>query len=474
MGSLAERMFGEAWSCLGGAPAVVRWSGPEGLLPSRLQVAALAEASVAAAATAGAELAAVRGGGPVPEVTVTSNAVATAFASDRVLRLDGRPQESWAPLSRFWKCSDGWVRTHANYGHHRLRLLAALGIPADAADATGRVEHAIGGRTGDDVAEAVTARGGIAVAVRSAEDWARHGQGRAVAALPLLTLRRVGPAPPVTLKPCPAGPLLPAAGLRVLDLTRVIAGPVATRTLALLGADVLRIDSPELPELPAQHLDTGMGKRSACLNLARPTDRETFEGLLASADVVVTGYRPGSLERFGLGTLHERHPGLVVASVSAWSTGGPWRHRRGFDSIVQAACGIAEIEGAPGALPVQALDHASGYLLAAAVLRAVSERTRRGGGWRAEVSLAQTAAWLLRQPIAARATARRTALTDDGQDTAVRATALGTLRYALSPVAIDGASRDWAHPVRRHGSDPAAWQPSGGSARNGTVREGGA
>src|SRR5262249_4211076 len=157
-----------------------------------------------------------------------------------------------------------------------------------------------------------------------------------------------------------------------LDLTRVIAGPVATRTLALLGADVLRIDSPELPEIPAQHLDTGMGKRSTLLDLARPADRQTFEDLLATAGVVVTGYRPGALDRFGLDTsaLHQRSPALVVASVSAWSTSGPWSGRRGFDSIVQTACGIADTEATadatPGALPVQALDHATGYLLAAA------------------------------------------------------------------------------------------------------------
>ncbi|EPH42811.1 putative CaiB/baiF CoA-transferase family protein C7orf10 like protein [Streptomyces aurantiacus JA 4570] len=182
-----------------------------------------------------------------------------------------------------------------------------------------------------------------------------------------------------------AGPLLPAAGLRVLDLTRVIAGPVATRTLALLGADVLRVDPPHLPELPDQHADTGFGKRSTALDLADRADRRAFEDLLAGADVVVTGYRPGTLDRFGLApeALAERRPGLVVAQLSAWGTTGPWSGRRGFDSLVQAASGIAVTEGAPdrpGALPAQALDHGTGHLLAAAVLRSLSERATEGAG----------------------------------------------------------------------------------------------
>ncbi|NEC50570.1 hypothetical protein G3I18_18625, partial [Actinospica acidiphila] len=192
-----------------------------------------------------------------------------------------------------------------------------------------------------------------------------------------------------------AGPLLPASGLRVLDLTRVIAGPVATRTLALLGADVLRLDRPGLPELPDQHTDTGFGKRSALLDLV--TDREGFEELLAGADVVVTGYRPGALDRFGLGAeaLAERRPGLVVAQLSAWGATGPWAGRRGFDSLVQVATGIAHVErgpeGRPGALPAQALDHGTGYLLAAGVLRALSDQAEAGGSRLVRAALARTA-----------------------------------------------------------------------------------
>jgi hypothetical protein len=196
-------------------------------------------------------------------------------------------------------------------------------------------------------------------------------------------------------------PALPMAGLRVLDLTRVIAGPVATRTLALLGADVLRVDDPGLAELASQHLDNGMGKRSTLLDLREPADRAVFDRLLETADAVVTGYRRGALDAFGLAadTLAARRPGLVIATLDAWGPTGPWRGLRGFDSIVQAATGISRLTSVdgtgPGALPAQALDHASGYLLAAGVLIALNRQVERGGTWHVHAHLARTAHALL-------------------------------------------------------------------------------
>ncbi|MGW7557862.1 CoA transferase, partial [Streptomyces rimosus] len=290
-----------------------------------------------------------------------------------------------------------------------------------------------------------------------------------LAARPLLTLESIGAgAPPrrLTALGGDPDPLLPAAGLRVLDLTRVIAGPVATRTLALLGADVLRLDAPHLPESPDAHADTGFGKRSATLDLGSRAGRATLDSLLATADVVVTGYRPGALDRFGLApeALAERRPGLVVARLSAWGGHGPWGGRRGFDSLVQAATGIAVIEGdadgAPGALPAQALDHGTGYLLAAAALRALTEQSRTGGTRLATFALARTATWLLdevpRPDPAPRPTATRPydparCLTDSPSP-------LGTLRHALPPVAFEGGPRNWHRPPGRLGADAPAWE----------------
>ncbi|WP_165987066.1 CoA transferase [Streptomyces sp. YIM 98790] len=450
-----------AWAALGGGQGLaeeVTYQGVTGVLPSRLPVRELARATVGVCSLAAAELLALRNGTPVPPVRVHEGAVATAFVSERHLRIDGRALTLFAPLSGFWRTADGWVRTHANYPHHRARLLGALGLPDSGDDdpeaAARRLAGELAGRQAREVQEQVYAAGGLAVAVAPEAAGARH---------PLVETETVGEAPPRVL---PAAPL-PAAGVRVLDLTRVIAGPVATRTLALLGADVLRIDSPRLPEDPDAHADTGMGKRSARLDLADPADRKVCDELLAAADVVVTGYRPGALDRYGLapGGLLDRHPGLTVARLSAWgwTAAGPWAGRRGFDSLVQAAVGIAAAEagadGRPGALPAQALDHGTGYLLAAAVLRALSDRQRTGGGRTVRLSLAGTASWLLH--------GIRPAPPEDGDDggdgydpapwLTETASPCGTLRHALPPVRYDGAPRTWHRPPSRWGTDAAAW-----------------
>ncbi|AVV43399.1 hypothetical protein C6376_20110 [Streptomyces sp. P3] len=463
-----------AWSELGGDPAllarvssVVR----EDTLPSRLPVRQLARACVGACALAAAELGARRAGLPqTPEVLVDDAAVAAAFVSERQTLVDDRAPVLFAPLSRFWRTADGWVRTHANYPHHRERLLRALGLPADADSARSRpaaVEAVLAGRRAQDVEDAVQAAGGLAVALRTPRQWAAHEQAAAVAGRPLVERVRLDGARVRAFSPVAVGPLLPAAGVRVLDLTRVLAGPVATRTLALLGADVLRVDAPGLPELADQHADTGFGKRSALLDLT--ADRRTFEELLATADVVVTGYRPGALDRFGLSpeALAERRPGVVVAQVSAWGAYGPWGDRRGFDSLVQAATGIAAVEGSagqPGALPAQALDHGSGYLLAAGVLRALTDQSADGGSRLVRLALARTAAWLTAgaRTGAAGGPEPDVRHSDDGgldptPWLARTDSPLGRLRYALPPVRFDGGPTDWARPPGRWGADPARW-----------------
>ncbi|MEU6671105.1 CoA transferase [Streptomyces sp. NPDC046727] len=453
----------DAWEALGGAPGllprvstVVR----RDVLDAKLPVRDLARACVGAGALAAAELGARRAGlAEVPAVTVDDGAVAAAFHSERLLRVDGRTPDVFAPLSRFWRTADGWVRTHANYPHHRARLLDALGLPADASAED--VAARLAGRSARETEEAVQGAGGLAVALRTPEEWQAHPQSAEVAARPLVERARLDAAPARVLPPLDpaAAPLLPAAGLRVLDLTRVLAGPVATRTLALLGADVLRVDAPWLPELPDQHADTGFGKRSAALDLT--ADRDTVEELLGAADVVVTGYRPGALDRYGLAprALADRHPGLVVAQVSAWGAYGPWGGRRGFDSLVQVATGIAVTEGSaerPGALPAQALDHGTGYLLAAGVLRALTEQSYEGGSRLVRLALARTARWLTDgiRPAPAEGAPY------PGPDAWLAGTdsPLGHLRHARPAVAFTGGPTDWERPPVPWGSDPAKWR----------------
>ncbi|MFC8708631.1 CoA transferase [Streptomyces sp. NPDC057197] len=475
-----------AWSALGGDPGLVQRITTverEGALTARLPVRDLARACVGACALAAAELAARRAAlAEVPAVRVDDGALATAFVSERHLLIDGRAPVTFAPLSRFWRTADGWVRTHANYPHHRARLLSALGLlpsgeghggngdgngdrdgGGDQDALVAAVASALAERSALDVEEAVYAAGGLAVALRTPEEWAAHPQHAELAARPLVERGRLGTARARVLPSLTGTPLLPAAGVRVLDLTRVIAGPVATRTLALLGADVLRVDPPHLPELADQHADTGFGKRSAALDLA--TDRAAFEELLAGADVVVTGYRPGALDRFGLSpeALAERRPGLVVAELSAWGAYGPWARRRGFDSLVQVATGIAAVEGGdgqPGALPAQALDHGTGYLLAAAVLRALTEQSHDGGGRFVRLALARTAAWLTEAALgAARGPERDQGAPYDSPAPWLDETdsRIGRLRHARSPLAFTDGPTIWPRPPGPWGTDAPHW-----------------
>lgn len=385
--------------------------------------------------------------------------VATAFASDRVFALDGRPMEAFAQLSGFFRTSDGWVRTHANYPHHRSRLTALVGLPDDVGRPAfaERLAELAGQELEDRAADPVTdpgqGGGAIVARVRTEQEWRASAPGRASSSGALVrTAQRAEPTGARRRRVAQQVPLsdrAPLAGVRVLDLTRVVAGPVATRTLALLGADVLRVDPPAPAEIEWQHLDTGQGKRSTILDLRDGRDRRTAQELLDAADVLVTGYRPGAIEGLGL----EAPRGVVTGRISAWGDTGPWAGRRGFDSIVQAASGIALLEGrdgAPGALPAQALDHASGYLLAAGIVDALT-REDDGPGVDVSVSLARTAAWLLDlpgrdplHPVAAPAPASAT-VTHAGVTTA---------RPALPE------HDDYPYPAHRWGTDAPTWHPT--------------
>ncbi|MDX6257199.1 MAG: hypothetical protein QOJ11_3533 [Frankiales bacterium] len=288
--------------------------GTGGQLPSRLPVEDAAAASVAAALTAAARLAG-RSTGHLPAVALDRDHVAAAFRSEAYVRLAGVANgDGFAPLSRFWQVADGWVRTHANYAWHRRALLAALEL-ADAPGDPAAVGARLATMAAADVEDRVTAAGGVAVAVRDEARWqSRH---------PLVSHVVLGSAPPRQAR----------TSMRVLDLTRVIAGPVGTRFLAALGADVLRLDPPLLPELPLHLADGLVGKRSALLDARAENAR--LHALLDGAEVLVHGYRPGALAAFGLDaeSLADRHPGLVVVQLSAWGrTGGaPWlrQHRAG-------------------------------------------------------------------------------------------------------------------------------------------------
>jgi crotonobetainyl-CoA:carnitine CoA-transferase CaiB-like acyl-CoA transferase len=479
---IENRILSEYCSAVGtdiqAAEAHVRLDGLPGVgtpdpLPSRLATTELAVGAVAAVAVSAGMLAEARGAGEPAGWAVNARRVAASFRGDQLLWRDGVKFPSFAPLSGFFRTNDGWVRTHANYDHHRGRLTGALGLDAsaDRAALATRLEQL--GST--EAEELIRANRGIAVAVRTPDEWRAHPQSAAVAELPLVAVERLGAADVRERGnsrvrgfglTAPVDGLRPAAGLRVLDLTRVIAGPVATRTLALLGADVLRIDPPHMPEIAAQHLDSGMGKRSALLDLRDQKQRAIFERLLDAAEVVVTGYRPHALDAFGLdaATLAARRPGLVVATLDAWGPAGPLGGYRGFDSIVQAASGISVLEaavgaaGVPGALPAQALDHATGYLLAAGVLQAVQQQAVQGGSWHVHAHLARTAHALIANSSADGSSqqAANTAL-DFDDCLAEQETDDGVLRYARPALTSVTRAVEYPNVGGTWGADEPAW-----------------
>ena len=458
-GWVLRDLIGDIWRPLSGdaaPPGEVLVDGPRDVLASVFPVIDVAAASVGATLLAAAALAHARHDLEKPPIVrVDTRHLAFAIRSERFTTINGQPgREGFAPLSQFFATRDGWIRLHANYPWHRDRTLGVL-----QADPTPEaVAQAVRAWDREALEEAIFAAGSCAAAVRSPVEWGSHPQGQAVRSLPLIDMLQMATGN-TDDDEAPVGAQLPAAGVRVLDLTRVIAGPVCTRTLAALGAEVLRIDAPHLPEMPQHTLDTLAGKRSALLDLRQAEELERFKELLSSADVLVHGYRPGALAQFGLSSeeLAEAYPKLTVVSLSAWGHAGPWAGRRGFDSLVQAASGIAvcEADGSPepGVLPAQLLDHATGYFAAAAALMGLMRR-RDGHTYHARVSLARTATWVLDQPVGPKSEAVEL---DPAQFLVETEGPAGRITLVTPPGELDGIPLHWPRPPARYGTDPATW-----------------
>jgi crotonobetainyl-CoA:carnitine CoA-transferase CaiB-like acyl-CoA transferase len=375
----------------------IQFTGAEPVLPSSFAVGTAAQTTIGAAALAAAELWRLRTGRR-QNVSVDMRRAAVEFRSERYLRVDGRvPDEYHDDIAGLYACGDGrFARLHTNLPHHCSGLLKLLGVPHDKE----AVQRALGGMTAQALEDAAAAAGLVVTACRSFEEWDRHPQGQAVAKLPLFTIEKIGEAPP---KKLPAAER-PLSGIKVLDLTRIIAGPVCGRTLAAHGADVLLVTAQHLASMLPLVMDTGRGKLSASINLRDAGGRATLAALVPDADVFVQGYRPGAIAAHGFSPqdVARLRPGIVYASLCAYGHEGPWANRRGFDSLVQTASGfnIAEAEAfgspRPKELPAQALDHATGYLLAFAVMTALKRQAEEGGSWHVRVSLAQTRSWLRR------------------------------------------------------------------------------
>ena len=434
-------------------------TGHEPVLPSSFAVGTAAQTTLAAAALAATELGQHRNG---VRQQVQVDMLHAALECCGHFKIDGRVPELWDKIAGLYRCKgDGWVRLHTNFAHHRDGVLRLLGLATGPDTEREAVAAALQKWQAFDFEDAAAQAGLVVAALRSFDEWDRHPQSAAVARDPLVVIEKIGEATPLVL---PALPLeaRPLAGLRVLDLTRILAGPVAGRTLAAYGAEVLLVNAPHLPNIEAI-IDTSRGKLSALADLRDAAGRAGLLAVLRDAHVFIQGYRPGALAALGFapGDVAQARPGIVMVSLSAYGESGPWAGRRGFDSLVQTATGInhAEAQAAgsaqPKPLPMQILDMATGFLMAFGAQAAVLRQQREGGSWQVRVSLARTALWLRELGrVAGGFDAARPDFRGLMQTHSSGYGALSAMRHAA---VFSHTAAAWARPSMPPGSHPLAW-----------------
>lgn len=368
------------------------------VLPTPYRIATAGAATLGAVGLAASDLWETRTGRR-QNLSVDLRQATASLRSGHYLKIgDGELSAKRNSIMGVYPTKDGrWSYVHANFPNHRAAALSVLGCE----ESKEAVAKAVLGWNALDLEEAILAAKGAGGMVRNAAEWAQHPQSHAVAALPLMEIIRIGDSDP---EPLPEGDR-PLSGIRVLDLTRVLAGPTCARTLAEHGADVMKITAPHLPNLGYQEADTGHGKLSAYLDLRKAEDVATLQGLVRQSDVFSQGYRPGTLASRGLAPeeLAALRPGLVYVTLSAFSHAGPWASRRGFDTVVQTVSGMTTRQtevipnktGAPEFYPVSAIDYCTGYLMAAGTMVALKRRAREGGSWLVRISLAQVGKWIV-------------------------------------------------------------------------------
>jgi len=424
-----------------------------GALPSAFAVTDLACASIAAAGQAVSQLLHQQTG-RLPGLEVDRRLASFWFCGS-IRPVGWSVPPLWDPVAGDYATRDGWIRLHTNAPHHRVAAEAVLGACVDRKTMASKVAQ----WAKSDLEQAVVDAGGCAAQMRSWQQWQVHPQGLAVNAEPLIRFTVGHHRPSTAWQGSVAQPL---AGIKVLDLTRVLAGPVASRFLAGLGADVLRIDPPTWNE-PGVVPEMTLGKRCARLDLRDKTDRGVFESLLKDADIVLHGYRADALERLGYGAAerHRRIPGLIDVCLNAYGWSGPWQNRRGFDSLVQMSSGIAEAgmhlahAHKPTPLPVQALDHATGYLMAASAIKLLSARLNNGQGGSAQLSLARTAKLLIDNGPGSATPLR--AEDEHDQGVLVEQTPWGPAHRLRVPLKITGTPLQWTLAASELGSHRAQW-----------------
>ncbi|MGC9962674.1 MAG: CoA transferase [Acidimicrobiales bacterium] len=359
-----------------------------------------------------------------------------------------------ANLTNMFRCRDGrFVHLHASFDEPGA-VLEVLGLGPTGDEHA--VVEAVAGRDAFELEDALAAAGRCGAVCRTPAEWGRHPQGLALANCPLVEVTRIGDAPPMPFSPAAR----PLSGVRVLDLTRVLAGPTAARTLAEHGADVLHVAAPHLPTVPLFEIDTGHGKRQAHLDLRRPEDADRLRQLVLGADVFSQGFQHGSLSRRGFGPqeLAELRPGIVYVSENAYGQVGPWRDRPGWEQLAQAATGVAALQGQgrPSLVPAAMCDYTTGYLSALGTMIALQRRGSEGGSWLVQTSLARTAMWFQAlgadlNPAAATELGNPAMLVDE------RETGYGRLGFLRPPLQMSGTQPAWSLAARPLGSDNPEW-----------------
>jgi crotonobetainyl-CoA:carnitine CoA-transferase CaiB-like acyl-CoA transferase len=438
--------------------------GADPVLPTPFRIGAAGAAALAATGLAAADLWELRTGRR-QQVGVDLHQAAASLRSGHYLQVNGaKVRNERNPVMGMYPAKNGrWSYVHANFPNHRAAALRVL----DCAENREAVRQAVAKWDALELEEAIIAAGGAGGMVRSMAEWAQHPQAAAIASLPLMEIIKIGDSPPEKL---PDGDR-PLSGIRVLDLTRVLAGPTCARTLAEHGADVLKITASHIAARDDQEYDTGHGKLSARLDLRQPRDLETLKGLVREGDVFSQGYRPGTLANRGLSPeeLAAVRPGLVYVSLSAFSHKGPWASRRGFDTVVQNVSGITTRQGElfPGAepgpqfYPVSAIDYLTGYLMAFGAMVALARRAREGGSWLVRISLAQTGRWLVSHgevPEAAlKDVPKEIPQTDIDRWSVESDTPVGRLRHLGPTVRLSETPPYWARPSVPLGHNEPVW-----------------
>lgn len=438
---------------------------------SSFKISHLAQSSIALSALAAALIHSIRNASTIRKVTVPLKHACLEFQTERLFSVNGKPPPStWGPIGGLHATADGHVRIHDNFPNHRLGTLSLLGLleTADREDVARKVK----GWKKVEFENAAHKHGLAIYALRNFDDWDALPQSSAIVNFPIL-LQKISDDGPKSLSSnmkkdedrC-------LRGLRVVELSRVIAAPVAGNTLASHGADVLWVTSPKLPDLPSLDMNLSRGKRSVQLDLNDDKDREKLKELVKDCDVFIQGYRPSSLavRGFSAKELAAIRPGLVYANLSAFGPEGPWSGRRGFDSLVQTATGmnVSEAEhcgdgSTARPMPCQALDHAGGYLLATGICAALYKKATEGGSWEVNVSLAGVMKYLRSlgqypgregfehsDPAPSMEDVAHECFIEGDSD-------FGRMRGLKPAAEIDGAMPGYDHMSRKLGSDEPRW-----------------